>query len=193
MMVHGQSGLVMRPVLLFKVETMPKTLKMTVTYLKMEQPPTEHIHPPANIKIALMKLEKPPVGYYRYLYGAVGDGYDWVDRSLLSDKQLAAEITAAGIEIYVAHVGGVPAGYFELDSRKDGEVWLAYFGIVAEFFGMGLGKWLLHEAISTAWEKKPQSVRLETCTLDHPRALPLYQRMGFVPYKRKEKTTIVPD
>ena len=172
---------------------MTKTLKMTVTYLKMDKPPAEHIHPPANIKLALMRLEKPPVRYYRYLYGAVGDSYDWVDRTLLSDEQLEKEITAKGIDIYVAHVGGVPAGYFELDSRTSGEVWLAYFGIVADYFGIGLGKWLLHEAISTAWAMEPQTVRVETCTLDHPRALPLYQRMGFVPYERKEKTTEVPD
>jgi GNAT superfamily N-acetyltransferase len=81
----------------------------------------------------------------------------------------------------------VPAGYFELDCRNREEIWLAYFGIIPEFRGRGLGKWLLSEAIAAAWLRKPERVRVETCTLDDPRALPLYQRMGFVPYERRHK------
>jgi hypothetical protein len=27
---------------------------------------------------------------------------------------------------------------------------------------------------------------VQTCTLDHPRALPMYQRMGFSPYAQEE-------
>ena len=172
---------------------MTRKIKTTVTSLKMEQPPHEHIQPPSNFKIALMKLENPPVSYYRYLYNAVGENYDWIDRKQMSDEVLYAEINAKGIDIHVAYVGGVPAGYFELDSRKDDEVWLVYFGITEQFIGTGLGKWLLSEAIATAWLENPQSVRVETCTLDHPRALPLYQRMGFVPYERKDKVTVVED
>ncbi len=172
---------------------MTRQLETVVTFLKMDERPNDHIPMPSGFKLALMRLERPTVGYYRYLYDGVGDGYDWIDRKVLSDEQLLAEISADGIEIYVAHVGGVPAGYFELECSKRDQVWLAYFGIMPDFLGMGLGKWLLHEAISTAWSKNPQSVRVETCTLDHPRALPLYQRMGFVPYDRKEKTTLVPD
>jgi hypothetical protein len=81
----------------------------------------------------------------------------------------------------------VPAGYFELDGRNGEEIWLAYFGIIPEFRGRGLGKWLLSEALAAAWLKEPERVRVETCTLDDPRALPLYQRMGFVPYERRQK------
>ena len=166
---------------------MSRKVTTTVTYLKMDEAPHEHIQPPSNLKVALMKLEKPPVGYYRYLYAAVGENYDWVDRKALSDDELAAEINADDVDIYVAYVGGVPAGYFELDGRKKKQVWLAYFGITPQFIGTGLGKWLLSEAITTAWLSNPKSVHVETCTLDHPRALPLYQKMGFIAYERKEK------
>ena len=68
------------------------------------------------------------------------------------------------------------------------EAWLAYFGLIPDFQGMGLGKWLLSEAIAQAWSKEPKVLKVETCTLDGPQALPLYQRQGFVPYERKEKT-----
>jgi hypothetical protein len=27
---------------------------------------------------------------------------------------------------------------------------------------------------------------VQTCTLDHPRALPLYQQMGFIPFAQEE-------
>jgi hypothetical protein len=32
---------------------------------------------------------------------------------------------------------------------------------------------------------------LDTCTLDHPRALALYQRAGFVPVCREDKTRVL--
>ena len=165
-----------------------KTVDTVVTFLEMTEAPHTHVHPPANIKVALIHVEQPPVHYYRYLYDAVGNGYKWVDRKKMSDADLAKEIQADGIEIFAAYVGGVPAGYFELDCRNRNEVWLAYFGLIPDFHGMGLGKWLLSEAITMAWSKQPKVVKVETCTLDGPRALPLYQRMGFVPYERKEKT-----
>lgn len=167
----------------------PETIDTVVTFLEMTEMAHPHVHPPSNVRVALMHLEHPPVHFYRYLYDRVGDGLCWVDRKKLSDKQLAAEIQANGIDIFVAYVEGAPAGYFELDSvREDGCVWLAYFGIMADFQGIGLGKWLLSEAITTAWEKQPRKLRVETCTLDGPRALPLYQQMGFTPYERKDKT-----
>ncbi len=166
---------------------MTRSIETTVTFLKMDKAPHDHVHPPSNLKISLMKLENPPVHYYRYLYNTVGENYDWIDRKIMSDKDLAAEINVDGVDIYVAYAGGVPAGYFELDSCKQNQVWLAYFGITPQFIGTGIGKWLLHEAIVTAWMTEPDTVHVETCTLDHPRALPLYQRMGFVPYERKDK------
>lgn len=165
-----------------------KTVDTVVTFLEMTENPHQHVHPPANIKVALIKVEHPPVHYYRYLYDAVGNAYDWVDRKKLSDEALASDIHDDGVEIFVAHSDGAPAGFFELDCRNRDEVWLAYFGLIPDFHGQGLGKWLLSEAIATAWSKQPKAVKVETCTLDGPRALPLYQRMGFVPYERKEKT-----
>ncbi len=170
-----------------------KTIDTIVTFLRMEENPHLHAHPPANIKVALIRVERPPVHYYRYLYNAVGDAYHWVDRMKLTDDDLTAEIHGEGIEIFAAYVAGVPAGYFELDCRTADEIWLAYFGIIPDFHGLGLGKWLLSEAIAMAWSKQPRVLKVETCTLDGPRALPLYQRMGFVPYERKEKTMELPD
>ena len=86
---------------------------------------------------------------------------------------------------------GAPAGFGELDRRQPGEIELAYFGLMPDAIGQGLGVWLLHETIDLAWSYEPERLWLHTCTLDHPRALPLYQRAGFVPYKQETKT--IPD
>jgi GNAT superfamily N-acetyltransferase len=162
-------------------------LETTVTYLEMTAPPGQHIPAPANLKLALMLAEDPPVHFYRYLYDTIGREHHWVDRARLSDAELAGIIGAPGTEIFVAYANGVPGGYFELEWRDGEDMWLAYFGIMPEFRGRGLGKWLLSEALAAAWLREPERVRVETCTLDDPRALTLYQRLGFVPYERRHK------
>jgi GNAT superfamily N-acetyltransferase len=165
-----------------------RTVETVVTFLEMTAPPSHHVPAPSNVKLALMRAEQPPVHFYRYLYDAVGRDYAWVDRKKLSDEELKAALAAPGTEIFVAYAGGVPAGYFELDCSSRQEIWLRYFGLIPDFQGRGLGKWLLYEALGEAWLKQPERVRVETCTLDGPRALPLYQRMGFRPYERRNKT-----
>lgn len=171
----------------------PRTVETIVTYLEMTSKPALHAQPPANMRLALMRLDDPPAHYYRYLYEAVGRDYMWIDRKSLDDAALREAITAPGVDVFVAYAGGSPAGFFEIDGSNPIEVWLRYFGVVPEFQGRGLGKWLLAEAILEAWQKGPERLRVETCTLDGPRALPLYQRMGFVPYERRHKLMELPD
>ena len=86
------------------------------------------------------------------------------------------------------YVNGQPGGYFEIDGREaPAHVELDYFGLIPAVQGQGLGKWLLAEAIRACWARKPERVIVQTCTLDGPAALPLYQKLGFVPYGREEK------
>jgi GNAT superfamily N-acetyltransferase len=79
-------------------------------------------------------------------------------------------------------VEGVPAGYAELDGRVEGEIELAYFGLVPDFIGQRLGPWLLDWAVRRAWIGA-RRVWVHTCTLDHPGALAMYERAGFVRFK----------
>ena len=58
---------------------------------------------------------------------------------------------------------------------------LAYFGIMEHALGQGVGRWFLGAAIDAAWSTGPEIVTVQTCTLDHPAALPLYQKLGFSP------------
>ena len=67
---------------------------------------------------------------------------------------------------------------------------IAYFGLLPEFLGKGLGKLLLTLAVTEAWDSGARRVWLHTCTLDDPAALPNYLRRGFRKFK-EERYTIV--
>ena len=170
----------------------PRKVETVVTFLEMTEPQFPPLHPPANLRVALMRAVKPPLHFYRYLYDIIGRDFVWIDRKLLGDADLEAIIHAETTDIRVLYVEGSPAGFFELDLSRDDAVWLQYLGLVPDFHGRGLGKFLLAEAVTAAWETAPERVRVETCTLDDPRALPLYQRVGFVPYARKDKVMEIP-
>ena len=164
------------------------SLQTTVTYLEMTAEPLLQVPPPLKLKLMLMRAEKPNAGFYRYLYDAVGRNLHWVDRRTLSDADLKAIIQNEKVEVWVAYANGQPAGYFEVDARDaPAQVELQYMGLLPEVQGLGLGKWLLAEAIRACWAGRPERVIVQTCTLDSPLALTLYQRMGFVPYAREEK------
>ncbi len=153
-----------------------------------------HLHVPRPVgHFALMAAVSPPLHYYRYLYEAVGRDYAWVDRLRLSDEELAAIIHDEAVEIYVMYADGAPAGYFELDFRNTGEAELAYFGLIPEFTGRGLGKFMLAQAIELAWEKPIRRLFVHTCTMDHPAALPLYQKYGFIPYAQDKTEVELPE
>ena len=64
---------------------------------------------------------------------------------------------------------------------------IAYFGMTPEAQGRGLGDWLLGTAIHMAWDAAPRMLTVNTCSLDHPRALPLYQKWGFEPVRREQR------
>lgn len=163
----------------------------TITFLEMlEAPGFRPPPPPVHANLALLKVEAPTVSFYRFLYNTVGETWLWFERRLLSDAKLAAIVQDPKVEIWVLYHGGQPAGYAELDFRKleSGKVVdLAYFGLLPSFIGMKLGPYLLANALDRAWSVEPERVTVNTNSLDHPRALPLYQRFGFRPIRREDR------
>jgi GNAT superfamily N-acetyltransferase len=157
-----------------------------VTYLEMTERPAHTPLPMPLGKLALMRAEPCTVSFYRYLYAAVGERWLWFERRLWSDEKLEAVIARKTTEISVLYVGGVPAGYFELDRSQAETVELAYFGLVSDFIGRRLGPWLLEQAVLAAWRGATRRLWVHTCTFDHPRAIVLYQRAGFTVYDRRE-------
>ncbi len=159
-------------------------LRVTRTYLQMMEPSSYAIEWPQGIRVE--RATEPTVDFYRFLYRAVGSAYRWRDRLKLSDDELQRIIRHPRVEIFVLYAHGAPAGYIELDRRVEDEVEIAYFGLVPEYVGRGLGKKFLQWGVHTAWQTDPSRVWLHTCSLDHPGALPLYQKVGFVAYRTEE-------
>ncbi len=163
----------------------PGKINCVVTYLEMHEPPRRVNILPAAAKIALLRAEAPTASFYRYLYNTVGEPWFWYQRREITDDDLIAIIHDPSVAIFVLYVDGVPAGYAELDSRKEPDIELAYLGLVPEFIGRGLGAYLLGWAIDEAWQKTPERLWVHTCNLDHPRAVRAYQRAGFSPYRQE--------
>jgi ribosomal protein S18 acetylase RimI-like enzyme len=173
--------------------TEPAKLTTTITYLEMTaRPQIDPVHPPSNLKIALLHAEQPPVAFYRFLYDTVGKPWLWWERRVVPDEALGEIVGDPRVEIYVLHVNGTPAGFAELDCRDPKEIELAYFGLMPDFIGRGLGPYLLYSVIEIAWDRGPQRLMVNTNTLDHPKALSLYQRMGFRPYNQEQRTIVDP-
>jgi GNAT superfamily N-acetyltransferase len=163
-------------------------IETVITFLEMTSAPLSV--PPRQPKgpIAIMRADPPTISFYRYLYNTIGADYMWWERRVMSDDALSAVIQDDNVDVYVLYVGGTPAGYYELLSiPENNDMEIAYFGIMPEFVGGGYGAYLLRVAIDEAWQRGPDRVIVNTCTLDHPTALPNYQRAGFEPYSQETR------
>ena len=156
-----------------------RTVPVATIDLEMTAPPADGA-PPAPAGATVVRVCNPTAAYYRYLYDAVGADWHWVDRHLLDDQALLAIIGSSDVALHVLHVDGAPAGFVELDGSVAGEIEIAYFGLMPQFLGKGLGRWFLRWAVEAAWAGAPKRVWLHTCELDHPAALPTYEGAGFV-------------
>jgi len=163
----------------------------TVTWLELTRRPDRPTPPVPLIKgLSLIHAEEPPVDFFFYLYDAVGEDYEWVD---LYDRpaETTAFVQEPKVELYVLNIHGAPAGFFLLDFREAGLCDLAYFGLAPRASGRGAGEWLLCAAIQIAWDRGIERMTVNTCSLDHPKALGLYQRWGFRPVRREDRSRVL--
>jgi thiosulfate/3-mercaptopyruvate sulfurtransferase len=164
----------------------PVPLTTRITSLEMTAPPKTSLAVPVNLQTAIMRTSEIPLHFYRYLYRQVGKRWNWFERLWLGDEELAAIIHASNVSVTVLYVDGAPAGFYELAQKGDGVVELSYFGLFERALGLGIGKWFLLQALYSAWQDNPEKITVTTNTLDHPRALQLYQMMGFSPVATSE-------
>jgi ribosomal protein S18 acetylase RimI-like enzyme len=167
-------------------------IDVVVTYMEMTAPPTRPSVPLPAGKHALPRVDTPSVEFYRFLYNTVGEEWLWTDRRRMADEKLLAEVTHADVELYVLYSGGQPAGFVELDRRPKPAISFNYFGLLKDFIGRGLGKYLLSWAVDQAWSYNPEKLIVDTCSLDHPRAIGEYQRAGFRPVRQEQKKMLDP-
>lgn len=163
----------------------PGQLATVVTYLEMTaSPDLPPVAPPAP-GLALRRVDEPSAACYRALYRAVGEDWLWYSRLTLADDELLAIVRDPRVEVHVLCNGGREIGLLELDRRDEPDIELAFFGLVPDAIGRGLGRYLMNRALEIAWSYGPRRFWVHTCTLDHPGALAFYQRSGFRPYRQE--------
>lgn len=165
----------------------------TITYLEMTAPPAWPRPPvPAQPGLSLLRAEEPPVRWFLHLYDSVGAAHEWTDWHDAPEGELTAFVSDKAVSIHALMLQGWTAGFYMLDAREAGVCDLAYFGLAPEAQGRGLGQWLLKTAVLDAWATPDaRKVTVNTCTLDGPRALPLYQKVGFAPVRQEERARIL--
>jgi thiosulfate/3-mercaptopyruvate sulfurtransferase len=171
-------------------EPLPAPLSAHVTKLEMTAPPKNSLPVPINIQTAIIRATDMPLPYYRFLYRQVGSRWHWYKRLKMNDSALQAVIHHPDVSISVLYVNGAPAGFFELCQQPDNVMELSYFGLFEHALGLGIGKWFLLQALYAAWQNAPSKVVVMTNTLDHPRALQLYQQFGFSPVETWEELVV---
>ncbi len=161
---------------------------VTVTFLRMDHAPRQLFHGRASAsdasltlpaKFQVVRAQAPSVPFYRYLYNTVGADYVWWLRRTTSDSDLAALLRDPAISIHTLYADGEPAGFFELDARTWPDVNLSYFGLMPRSIGTGSGYAFLRCAVDEVWRRGARGMTVNTCTADHPRALPTYLRANF--------------
>lgn len=162
-----------------------------VTFMRMGAPPAG---PPVALPegVLIETVARCSVPFYRYLYDTVGGPWLWWMRRAASDAEIAAIMAHRQIGVHVMYAGGEPLGFYEIDWRATGATNLAYFGLMPWAIGKGVGSVFLRHAVDAAWAHGRPALTVNTCTADHPRALPAYLAAGFRVTRTVRETWPVP-
>lgn len=166
-------------------------LDYDVTFLEMRAANFRVPSPPRESGLALIRAESPPRRWFLHLYTSVGADHEWSDWLEAPPEQVDSFICDPDVALFTLLIQGWSGGFFVLDWREAEVCGLAYFGLTPEARGRGLSAWLLSEALRIGWSRSGvRRIKVETCSLDHPRALPLYQRAGFTPVGRERRSRL---
>ena len=132
----------------------PGKIASLVTYLEMTEPPAPRALPDGP-GLALRRVERPKLDWYRDLFRRIGTDWLWFGRLVMPDAEVEAIIRHPEVEVYALTRNGSDAGLLELDRREPPDIELAYFGVTPELTGQGAGRWLMHQAMTLAWRHRP--------------------------------------
>jgi GNAT superfamily N-acetyltransferase len=159
-------------------------LGAVVTYLEMTERPKPRPLPASPLR--LERWRDPDPEKYRLLFRRVGGKWLWFSRLAMTDERLRAETgeVHAVVDGRGRNRAGIEVGMLELDFRTPGECLIRFLGLVPELAGRGHGRWLFAQTLALAWRPDVARVRVNTCSLDHPAALPSYLKAGFRAVRR---------
>ena len=164
-----------------------RILIYTVSYLSLEIEDIKLFkNVSGNYSISFLKATSPDTSYFLYLYKEVGRKYEWTDWLRSERGELDSFLTDANVFLYSLILHGVPKGFFVLDYRQLPICDLAYFGLFDDVTGKGIGKLMMNRVFEAVIEYGDvKTLTVNTNTLDHRNALPLYQKAGFDIYKKE--------
>ena len=165
---------------------MPQLL--VTTYLEMRSP--DQLKPKrADPRFQVREKTERDWQFNRDLYARVGEQWEWIDRRSWTDDQWKEYAMAPELRTFAGYYDDAVAGYYELRGDTEGGIEIAYFGLLPQWIGRGLGGALLTSAIERAWRLEPNSSRVwvHTCNRDHPQALANYEARGMVVYKVEQE------
>ena len=163
-------------------------LNYTVSYLSLEIEDIEFFKDVSgNHAISFLKAISPNTSYFLYLYKEVGQKYEWTDWLRSEKSKLESFLTDNNVILYSLIFQGMPKGFFVLDYRQPPICDLAYFGLFDDITGQGIGKLMMNTVFEAVIEQGDvKTLTVNTNTLDHKSALPLYQKAGFSIYKTED-------
>lgn len=161
-------------------------IAVTVTSLRMDSPDRLIAVSDAPEGVTWRRIDADKAAMSRDLYLRVGEPWHWVDRRDWTLGQWEQWTDRPEHHLMICAHRGADAGYAELEQQQDGHVEIAYFGLLPEAIGHGIGRWWLAEVISEAWSLPgTTSVWVHTCTLDGPAAMATYTGRGLEPFARE--------
>ena len=161
---------------------------LITTYLEMRS--ADQLQPKsAGARFQIREKTDRDWRFNRDSYFCVGERWDWIDKRRWTDDQWKEYAMAPELRTFAGYYDEALAGYYELRCDTEGGIEIAYFGLLPEWIGRGLGGALLTSAIDKAWRMEPNPFRVwvHTCNRDHPQALANYRSRGMAIYKVEEE------
>ena len=162
--------------------------QVTTYYLELRS--VEELKPSGpevpDLEIREARIASPELG--RFLYTAVGRAWQWTDRLSWPHSKWLAHLERPEVEVWIAYLEGVIAGYVELERQPGKSVEIVCFGLLRQFMGRGIGGLFLSDTVERAFRTGARRVWLHTCSLDSPRAFENYRARGFKLFN--EETTL---
>lgn len=165
------------------------------TYLEMSG--AADLRPAADVPAVRLEPVANQTPLLRELVDRIGAPHHWSERQA-SAAEWAEAMANPALQHWLFTIDGEPAGVGALEAQPHGNVEIVVFGLLPECVGRGYGGAALTKTIRLAWTRPPvdaepiRRVWLHTSSLDHPHALPNYQRRGFRTFRTETRRKEIP-
>ncbi len=141
----------------------------------------ENPHNPPKLKPSPFKVEQVDnveLSVYRDLYRNTSD--NWATRLAWSDEELSERFEDPDVLLFLAYKDAKPVGHLELEFLgEEGFAEIAYFGVLPEYRGQGLGCELISQGVKEAFKDDRVHMILARAHDDERAACHTLEQIGF--------------